>query len=140
MKTLEVANITEGKEADNLQYIMDCQRIFQGRFNQNFNEMNDEERTAFIKNHGYFIIEEMTELFREIPFHKSWKDYSNWSNEKTLEQWNKAKEEYIDVIHFVVNVGLALGLDSDTILEMYKDKNKVNIQRQEDPSLGYVNK
>ena len=108
MKTLEVANITEGKEADNQQYIMDCQRIFQGRFNQNFNEMNDEERTAFIKNHGYFIIEEMTELFREIPFHKSWKDYSNWSNEKTLEQWNKAKEEYIDVIHFVVNVGLAL--------------------------------
>lgn len=123
---------------DNLQFMMDCQRTFQQRFGDNFEEMDDKERSAFIKNHGYFIIEEMTELFREIPYHKSWKDYSTWNEEKTAQQWEKAREEYIDVIHFVINVGLALGLTSDDVVRMYIDKNKVNIQRQEDPSLGYV--
>ena len=123
---------------DNLQYMMDTQKVFQSRFGQDFEKMDDKERTAFIKTHGYFIIEELVELFRECPFHKPWKDYSNWSNEKILEQWLIVQEEYIDVIHFVINVGLALGLDSNEIVRMYKEKNKINIQRQEDPSLGYV--
>lgn len=123
---------------DNLQYMMDCQRVFQGRFGEDFNNMTDDERAAFIKNHGYFVIEEMVELFRETKNHKSWKDYSDWTGEKMEVQMQKAKEEYIDVIHFVINIGLALGLDSDEIVRMYKEKNKVNIQRQEDPSLGYV--
>lgn len=123
---------------DNLQYIMDCQRKFQGRFGQDFTKMSDKERVDFIKTHGYFIIEELVELFRECPFHKPWKDYSDWSDEKILEQWLTAQEEYIDVFHFVVNVGIALGLDSNEILRMYKEKNKVNIERQENPELGYV--
>lgn len=128
------------KIEDSLQYMMDCQRTFQGRFGEDFTKMSNKERAAFIKNHGYFIIEELVEMFRETPFHKNWKDYSEWSEEKMLEQWVAAQEEYIDVIHFVINVGLALGLNSNDILRMYKEKNKLNIQRQEDPNLGYVNK
>lgn len=126
------------EKKDNLQYMMDCQRIFQARFGEDFNKMNDKERTAFIKNHGYFIIEELVEMFRELRYHKSWKDYSDWTEDKIEEQLQKAREEYIDIIHFVINVGLALGLSSDDILKMYREKNKVNIERQENPELGYV--
>lgn len=136
----EVKNAIEvtAKKADNLQFMMDCQRVFQSRFGEDFNKMDDKERTAFIKNHGYFIIEELVEMFREMRYHKSWKDYSDWTDEKRVEQLQKAKEEYIDILHFVINVGLALGLDSDEIVEMYKEKNKLNIERQENPELGYV--
>ena len=123
---------------DNLQYMMDKQKIFQGRFGEDFDKMDEDERAAFIKNHGYFVIEEMVELFRETKNHKSWKDYSDWDEEKCKKQLQKAREEYIDVFHFVINVGLALGMDSNKILEMYKDKNKINIERQENPELGYV--
>lgn len=126
------------EKEDNLQFMMDCQRKFQSRFGQDFNNMTAEERTDFIKVHGYFVIEELVEMFRECPFHKPWKDYSDWTDSKMLEQWEKAREEYIDVLHFIINIGLALQLDSEDILKMYKDKNKVNIERQENPELGYV--
>ena len=138
MKKEELVKTTN--EQDNLQFIMDAQRVFQGRFGQDFTKMDDKERVNFIKEHGYFIIEELVEMFRECIFHKSWKDYSGWTEEKILEQWEIAKEEYIDVFHFVVNVGLALGLDSSEILRMYKEKNKLNHERQENPELGYINK
>ena len=125
---------------DSLQFMMDQQKVFQERFGHIFEGMDDIERVQFIKTHSYFIIEEIVEMLRTNPYHKPWKDYSHLTKEEIDEMWIEAREEYIDVLHFVINIGLALGLDSQTINQMYKDKNKINIRRQEDPSLGYVNK
>jgi dimeric dUTPase (all-alpha-NTP-PPase superfamily) len=57
---------------------------------------------------------------------------TNWKWWKTPTEFNKdeAKEELIDIWHFVVQASLELGLTPDDILEEYKRKNEINKERQ----------
>lgn len=121
-----------------LQYLLDSQRTFQTRMGTDFTTMHETERSAFIKEHGYFLMEEVMEMFREMPFHKSWKDYSDWGQVAHLLAKQKMKEEAIDALHFMMNIFLALGMDEKEILSMYNEKNKLNYERQENAELGYV--
>lgn len=121
-----------------LQYLMDSQKKFQTRMGVNFESQTDKERAAYLKEHGYFLMEEVMEMFREMPYHKSWKDYTPWSLMKHLEQKRKMKEEAIDALHFMINILLALDMDETEVMKMYNEKNQLNYQRQDDSSLGYV--
>ena len=121
-----------------LQFLLDSQKMFQNRMGTDFETMTREERSKFIKEHGYFLIEETVELLRESPFHKSWKDYSNYTEEQFDHQETLMKEEAVDALHFLTNLFLALGMTEEEVLQMYKEKNKLNYKRQEDSSLGYV--
>jgi hypothetical protein len=103
-----------------------------------FKVMTPQEKSAYIKEHGYFLMEEVVEMFREMKFHKSWKDYSNWDEVHEKSQEQLMKEEAIDAFHFMLNIFLALGMNSKEVIEMYHEKNELNYQRQEDSSLGYV--
>ena len=57
---------------------------------------------------------------------------TNWKWWKTPVEFNKAeaKEELIDIWHFVVQASLELGLSPDDILDEYKRKNQINRDRQ----------
>ena len=57
---------------------------------------------------------------------------TNWKWWKKPTSFNKdeAKEELIDVWHFVVQASLELGLTPDDILDEYKRKNEINRERQ----------
>ena len=57
---------------------------------------------------------------------------TNWKWWKTPTEFNvaEAKEELIDIWHFVVQASLELNLTPDDILEEYKRKNKINRDRQ----------
>lgn len=123
-----------------LQFLLDSQEKFQKRMGYDFSQMTLKERSAYLKEHGYFLMEEVMEMFREMPYHKSWKDYSVFSEEQFLEQEQLMREEAIDALHFMVNIFLALGMNEAEIIGMYKEKNKLNYSRQEDSELGYVNK
>lgn len=74
---------------------------------------------------------EMAELVERLPF-KEWKTYTEEqkagfaSEEQRLEVFY----EYIDVFHFFMNVGLALGIDGETFKRLYATKNKENFDRQ----------
>ena len=74
---------------------------------------------------------EMTELMERLPW-KEWKTYSTeelndfTSDEARLE----TLYEYIDVFHFFMNIGLALGIDGETFEKLYVSKNKENFDRQ----------
>jgi dimeric dUTPase (all-alpha-NTP-PPase superfamily) len=105
-----------------------------------FNSMTPRERSAYLKEHGYFLMEEVMEMFREMPYHKSWKDYSGFSEEQFEEQEQLMREEAIDALHFMINIFLALDMNQAEIIGMYKEKNKLNYKRQEDSELGYVQK
>jgi len=72
------------------------------------------------------IIHEAVELQRLT----SWK----WWKKPTTFDNIAAKEELIDVWHFVVQASIELGMSPADILEEYKKKNKVNRDRQ---TLGY---
>jgi len=57
---------------------------------------------------------------------------TNWKWWKTPTQFDEreAREELIDIWHFVVQASLELGLTPADILEEYKKKNEINRERQ----------
>lgn len=118
---------------DNLQYMLNTQKQFQESLNKKFSEMNDKERTNFIKEHTLWTVDELHEMIHELPWVKPWSQkYENWDKEKINEQWTLSQEELIDAWHFLLNITLALGLNSEDVLRMYKEKNAINIKRQQD--------
>lgn len=72
------------------------------------------------------IIHEAVELQRLT----NWK----WWKKPTTFDKKEAKEELIDIWHFVVQASLELDLTPDDILKEYKRKNEINRERQ---SNGY---
>jgi len=61
---------------------------------------------------------------------------TNWKWWKTPTSFNvsEAREELIDIWHFVIQASLELKLTPDDILEEYKKKNEINRERQR---MGY---
>ena len=57
---------------------------------------------------------------------------TNWKWWKTPTEFNEAeaREELIDIWHFVVQASLELNLTPDDIVEEYKRKNEINRERQ----------
>jgi dimeric dUTPase (all-alpha-NTP-PPase superfamily) len=68
------------------------------------------------------IIHEAVELQRTTNW-KWWKKPTKFNEEE-------AKEELIDIWHFVIQASLELKLTPDDILDEYKRKNKINRDRQ----------
>lgn len=68
------------------------------------------------------IIHEAVELQRTT----NWK----WWKKPTPFDTENAKEELIDIWHFVIQASLELNLTPDDILEEYKRKNQINRDRQ----------
>lgn len=56
----------------------------------------------------------------------SWK----WWKSKHGLDYNKAREELIDILHFVIQIALELGMDAKDVLEEYRRKNIINRERQ----------
>lgn len=59
---------------------------------------------------------------------------TNWKWCKKPTEFNKleAKEELIDIWHFLIQTSLELELTPDDILKEYQRKNEINKQRQKD--------
>ena len=59
---------------------------------------------------------------------------TNWKWWKIPAAFNEveAREELIDVWHFVIQASLELNLTPDDILKKYEKKNEINRQRQKD--------
>ena len=59
---------------------------------------------------------------------------TNWKWWKTPTKFDEkeAKEELIDIWHFVIQASIELNLSTQEILEEYQRKNKINRQRQKD--------
>ena len=70
------------------------------------------------------IIHEAVELQRTT----NWK----WWKKPTAFNEAEAREELIDIWHFVVQASLELNLTPDDILKEYERKNEINRQRQKD--------
>ena len=92
---------------------------------------NDSMKQQYINQMILALHEEAVEIMREtayknpeyMPF--GWKKGQQFNNEKF-------KEEIIDIIHFVMNLCIISGMDSDEIYNRYLNKNKENFIRQDD--------
>lgn len=75
---------------------------------------------------------EFSELLERLPF-KEWKTYSDSDliDFKSEDHKLETFYEYIDMFHFFMNIGLALGIDGEIFEKLYITKNKENFNRQE---------
>lgn len=111
------------------------QEELQERLGYDFNSMTREEITAFLKEFSIHLTQELHELLYELPYFKPWKDYSAITVDEYEDGMEKARKEFIDLFHFVLNMALALDLSANDIYNMYMDKNKENHERQDN---GYT--
>lgn len=74
---------------------------------------------------------EFAELLERLPF-KEWRTYTpeQLAGFKDEADMLETYYEYIDMFHFFMNIGLALGIDGDTFEKLYVSKNKENFDRQ----------
>lgn len=62
----------------------------------------------------------------ELQGTTNWK----WWKKPTAFDEEHAREELVDILHFVIQVSLELGLTPDDILAEYRRKNEINRERQ----------
>lgn len=71
------------------------------------------------------LLTEIGELANEMQNFKYWKHNKNI-------QLDKVKEEYADVLHFIISLGIDIFEDANDMYEWYVYKNNINLQRQKD--------
>lgn len=126
----DIPELKDGEQS--LVKMFEMQKSLQERLGQDFSSMTLHERTKWIKENWNYVTGEYIELLERLPF-KTWKTYSEeqksdfQSEEEMLETWY----EFIDMVHFVLNIGLLLGIDGETAWRLYATKNKENFDRQE---------
>lgn len=115
---------------DKLDTLMHMQSALQDRLGYDLNGMGMRERTQYIKEYMLHAEHELHEMVQELPYFKPWKQ-SPSTHKEMQRMVDKAKEEYIDVLHFMLNIALALGFTADELYDGYIDKNMLNHRRQE---------
>jgi len=115
---------------DSLEYILKECLEFQESLGYNLENMTKKDLANYIRGQLYFATEELHECGREIPYIKPWSKKYDKENYDFDKQYDLAKDEFIDVLHFVMNVAGALGMTKDEILERYKKKHQINYDRQ----------
>lgn len=122
------------QDIDSFSTMYELQRRLQTRLGT-LTFCTDKARTDFIKEQSIHLTQELHEMLAELPYFKDWKDYTQLGEEDIQEALKRAREEYIDMFHFVLNIGIGLGMTSDEIYMLYMGKNTENHRRQTD---GYV--
>lgn len=116
---------------DLLRTMMQMQKALQeNAYGYDFDSLTPAERTAMIKEMSIHVNQEMNEMLYELPFFKPWKKYDCMTEEEIEAAFDKARKEYIDFMHFQMNVAILLGLTADQIFTGYYSKNKENYRRQ----------
>lgn len=114
---------------DPIQFLLDSQKKFQESLGNLPDLSNEKAVTYFIRDQVIYTMDELSEMMRELPFNKSWKNYDEFDREKHKAL---AKEEYIDALHFFINIGVALEMTEQDIIEEYCKKHAINYKRQQD--------
>lgn len=115
-----------------LQQMLNLQNKLQQRLGHDIPNMSLKERTSFIKEFSIHSNQEMNEMLYELPYFKPWKNYDNLTPKDVETSLQLAREEFIDKLHFDLNIALALGMDEDMIHKMYCEKNNINHKRQDE--------
>ena len=107
------------KQKELHQVIMTCSPSIGSQYSKKFLSLSKEERISALCT---AIIHEAVELQR----------LTNWKWWKKMMEFdeNEAKEELIDIWHFVVDASIELGMTPHDILSAYIAKNQINKDRQ----------
>lgn len=118
------------EQVDCLAAIMQAQKELEEKvMHYNYASMSEQDKGNYIRNSVVFCEDELHEMLHEVPFFKEWKRYFD-DPAKNKETWARAREEYVDALHFFINIALALGFDAESLLAAYLHKNSINHKRQ----------
>lgn len=86
----------------------------------------DDPRAIWGKDAIRCIIDESGEILQALPW-KHWKEYENWEA-----PYDYIQEEVIDSFHFVINLGINLGLDPSDIgpIEKHYDETRESLNTE----------
>lgn len=107
------------KQKELHQTIMTYSPTIDSQYSKKFLSLSNEERISALCT---AIIHEAVELQRLT----NWK----WWRKMLEFDENQAKEELIDIWHFVVDASIELGMTPQNILDEYVKKNQINKDRQ----------
>ena len=107
------------KQKELHQTIMTYSPSINSQYSKKFLSLSNEERISALCT---AIIHEAVELQRLT----NWK----WWRKMLEFDENQAKEELIDIWHFVVDASIELGMTPQNILDEYVKKNQINKDRQ----------
>jgi dimeric dUTPase (all-alpha-NTP-PPase superfamily) len=114
---------------DQLRELFRMQMALNERIGVRMEGMSDEEKTKWILNYCRAMSQELAELTDSVPW-KWWAKYQKFDKQN-------ARVEVVDLFHFLISLGLILGMSADDVYDCYLQKNKLNFQRQES---GYATK
>lgn len=119
-----------------LQRLLDAQEQLQAQsYGVSPRDLTEDEKIVFIKDMILAATDELHEMLGEVPAWKPWV-----SREKLAENGRKPynveayRAEWIDLFHFVMNLGLVMNMTAEDIQSAYFKKREKNARRQE---LGY---
>lgn len=127
-RTLDEHVEQEMHPTDYLQEMLDRQEVSQNERGYIFSEMSVHERVDYVKKMALYMQTEMCEFLQELPYFKEWKVYQEATEVLTPE----GREELMDVVHFILNILLACGMDSKGIYNGYLRKQQINQERLKD--------
>jgi dimeric dUTPase (all-alpha-NTP-PPase superfamily) len=105
---------------DKLDELFERQIKFQIKCGTNPNEFNIQN----YKDQTLALIAEVFEALKETAW-KPWKKQQQNNIEKI-------QEELIDVWHFLINLSLLVGMDSNSLFDKFCEKNRENFKRQDE--------
>lgn len=128
----QCANLKVEGEAPTIEKMFELQLALQKRIGNDPTAMSFMERIQFIKDNWTNLTTEYTELLERLPW-KPWKKYTDeqkagWTSK---EQELETKYEFVDMFHFLMNMGLCLGITPTEFAQLYAAKNKENLDRQD---------
>lgn len=85
-------------------------------------KLPDFSKDEWVQKECIALFTELSEVLEEV----NWKW---WKNKKEVD-YDKVKEELIDVFHFFMSLCLKLGMGADELFDRYMAKNKENFDRQ----------
>ena len=116
---------------DRLETMLQMQKDLQTRLGTDFDNLSEEDKANFMRNHRGYLADEIAEALYEMPFYKLWKSYDKMSTAQVNDAWLKVKMELVDSWHFFMNLLLCSGFTAEEFFEMYMAKNKENHRRQD---------
>lgn len=115
----------------NLKDALQTQEQLQDFMGTNPKNMGIVEKMQYIKEHSFWMTDEIHEMVHELPFMKPWsKKHYDCTLEELEQMLQNGKKEFIDVFTFFLNVAIALGFTEEELISEYYEKNKINIERQ----------
>jgi len=108
---------------DKLTHIFEMQYQLNKRIGVDSTNFNEDDKVKWVLNFSRALSQETSELIDSVPW-KWWAKYQKVD-------FQNAKVEVIDLMHFVVCLALTLGMSADDFYEAYCKKMKVNNDRQD---------